>query len=695
MFILQGSLIIITLLFASLQIGLLVTPNVTKRNVFDIIPFGFLCLFGIYQLLYLPMNFMNGNKMLFYAFFCTIMMILCVIPFFTRRKQFITILALLKDYTTPRNILLLIGLVGLIGFQIYMRCCHMRMDSDDTLYVAWSELSSKTLDFISVNPTFNIPEIDITYLYMFNSWEVFLGMICSFTGINAASLVHTIIPAFVIIISYSGCLALATRFFKKPKEIIFFTFGIAFFHLFSYYSTISTGYFLTARAWFGKSLVANFGIPMIACFMLDFFKPGVTRRFGTILKLAVTGFANIGFNPTAIFLLPIYCLLIFLAYLFSKTRKLIVRIVLIALPLILASLILTYINTTPRGVIFNIPTSEMYDFNLTFSKFFYNGIYFIGAIIIGLLSLIKSRKDPLKFNASVILFYTPLLLLLYVCNPTFAPIIAHYVTTTSTFWRLLWLFPSAYAFGFLFAKISGYKANVLVRGISIVTVMLLIGLGGKYVYSYYNTFQPSENTEKLTNTLIEIKDALEKDIEEKEYQERLSYSKLSKQEKENYNELKRLKIEKQKKDGIPVIDSSTKLIGSHQAFGYLPQLTSKINFLISYEKFDPYLNGYNEEYVRCVKSLRSYANNPYGLSGTTKFKYCVYKTDVDYMVTTTHNYKCQRILELCGVSPLYANEDFILYELSGLKKKLQKNPPVYTFKSTTTDEASTASGDTQ
>ena len=119
------------------------------------------------------------------------------------------------------------------------------------------------------------------------------------------------------------------------------------------------------------------------------------------------------------------------------------------------------------------------------------------AISFLLIIILGKKRDRIFF---VII---PVINALIIWNPLFINIIAKYLTSSVTFWRVLWLLPIETSIAYSITLIIRTVTKKQYKILSLIFGMTIIIACGKFVYSKENGFTYPENWEKIPQYIID------------------------------------------------------------------------------------------------------------------------------------------------------------------------------------------------
>lgn len=148
-------------------------------------------------------------------------------------------------------------------FQMYMAFFYASFDGDDAYYVVESVLAVQTDTMNTILPyTGGSTTLDIRHaLAVITMWIAFIAKV---SGVHATILAHTLLPMFLIPLTYVIYLEIGRMLFRRdPNKLPMFMIIMAVFQMFGHTSISTAETFFLTRTWQGKSMLANVAIPLI------------------------------------------------------------------------------------------------------------------------------------------------------------------------------------------------------------------------------------------------------------------------------------------------------------------------------------------------------------------------------------------------------------------------------------------------
>lgn len=139
-----------------------------------------------------------------------------------------------------------------------------------------------------------------------------------------------------------------------------------------------------------------------------------------------------------------------------------------------------------------------------------NGLH-IALFFAALLYLIAAKKEEEDKTKKLIVGYTVLFALIYLC-PVTAYIIMKYCIGTSVYWRMFWLLPFNITISYVFVKWLFQTNGKKQFAVFIVAAVAVIVLCGSPVYTKANFILP-ENEYKIPQSAVEVCELIQEDYD--------------------------------------------------------------------------------------------------------------------------------------------------------------------------------------
>lgn len=329
----KGCIIALVMIVLPLILGMLVTRHFEEEYKSSVISSwisGIIIMFGIFQILAIPVSLLDGKFTLLVILWCVVTGITAVVSLCLNYKNIpYMIKGTLKRAKRA-------GILGLLAAMIIlMQGCILavfqHVDDDDARYVPSALAAVEKDTMFEENPMtgeymyWNISE---TRKDMVSPWVLFWALLARLFMIHPAIVIHTIVPFFFIPASYCIMYMVAKELFSEDmNKIAVFMILLSVLNIYSGYSIYTAGAFLLFRIWQGKALFANIIIPFLLFMAFRLFKYGYKVTDYVILTL--TSCAASLTTGMGISLMPLFIGLVALIY-FVKHRSLKVALGLMA-----------------------------------------------------------------------------------------------------------------------------------------------------------------------------------------------------------------------------------------------------------------------------------------------------------------------------------------------------------------------------
>ncbi len=285
--ILQGMVLLLLLAVAPMGTGLLINNimPIKQRGVGNTYLCGFLCLLALFQVIAVPIVFLDAwgfpKIVTLYTCFVTILTgggIIDTLHCFRRgnviwRKK--------NPYSWNRTLVIQWLIVGVLIFiQLFMAVYSASFDGDDAYYVVNSLLTEETNTLYRILPyTGFSTELDMRHsMAVFPIW---IAYVARMTGIHATILSHTVLPVFLISVTYGIYYQVGKKLcVEKKEQLPTYMILVCALHLFGNTSIYTNATFLLMRNWQGKSMLANVVIPALFLVLLWIFEEEKQEKEG-------------------------------------------------------------------------------------------------------------------------------------------------------------------------------------------------------------------------------------------------------------------------------------------------------------------------------------------------------------------------------------------------------------------------------
>ncbi|MDO4294308.1 MAG: DUF6077 domain-containing protein [Eubacteriales bacterium] len=146
---------------------------------------------------------------------------------------------------------------GSLGFQLYMAYAYASFDGDDAYYVVQSVLADQTGVLNRIRPYTGLSTaLDVRHAMA--TLPLWIAYVARLTGIHATIVAHTLLPLFLIPLTYYVYGVIGGRLFgaASPKLPVFLTL-VSVMQIWGNGSIYTNATFFLTRTWQGKSVLAN------------------------------------------------------------------------------------------------------------------------------------------------------------------------------------------------------------------------------------------------------------------------------------------------------------------------------------------------------------------------------------------------------------------------------------------------------
>jgi hypothetical protein len=410
-------------------------------------------------------------------------------------------------------------LYGLIFAVLVLTTIFQRYSLDDATYLAMITQDIGDRHLRLIEPSMGNHEVGIQPYYKFQFWELLLAAYSHISGVHVAVLTHTVIPLFIIpvaLIAFSKTLAKIL-----PKEYVLMAVAIlALVFAFSGYTKFTPGSFLLGRSWQGKAILLHLVMPIILFQLIDFFAN--SRDKGRLFYIALLAVTGAGLNLSAIYLISAlvtsFCLLALIKKVPFKD------IVLLGFSLLPLVLLAGLIYWEVKNYVSHIDL-QPFSYALFFSALASFSLHIL--VLVAAYFYVKKKQSAtqpgtnLSDNAKLLFVSFPLVLAGIYLNPLLSPLVANYLTSPWTYWRMFWLLPAelylAYRFTYLFFELKqeGFKPPKFLG--SALSKCLVIALAALLVQGFMfipsHGYHLASSPYKLPADVLQIVELIEENSE--------------------------------------------------------------------------------------------------------------------------------------------------------------------------------------
>lgn len=490
--IIRCSLFIISIMFIIYRYGILVGKMLGQTKIKDVVIYGLLVLFASNQIVLTPCILFHTSFKLCY-FLVGILTITLVSLSFLIKEETNKRKTDIKKYIGQMKSLdkvIFVTMSILVMFQMIISSVIFTENADDSFYVSLATSSIDSEKIYMEEPSMgyiNEEHSLLTPLERIPSYELSIAVYSKIFGITPTIIFHTLLPFIFIGISYLSYYYFARTILNKRNSKIFIII-LSVIMMFASFSTKFRTGCLLYKMWQGKAIFLNISLNIIIASLLRLSKK--TNKKDLII-LFLANLSAVHVSATSIFIISFVYLSFGILKLFKLKIKDIGYLVITFLP-ILAYVILLVILMKLYPVKSIVPLEEVSIKQAI--QFYGSNMYLIFYLISVIIIAFIGNKQAKKYFVLI-----QLVNLLTIWNPLFSNLIAKYLTSSATFWRVLWVLPVETSIAYAITEILRQEKTVKTRVITLIICITLLIINGKFVYN-----KPfAKNLEKIPQYIIE------------------------------------------------------------------------------------------------------------------------------------------------------------------------------------------------
>lgn len=364
-------------------------------------------------------------------------------------------------------------------------------NADDSYYVSLSLTNIDSAAIYMTEPSMgeNVEgKVPFDATELIPTFELQIAIWAKISSISPTIICHSLIPMIVIMMSYLAYYYLSETFFKDKKYAKIFLIILEIIFLFTGFSNrFRPGYLLT-RGWQGKTLFLNISLTMIIASLIKMDKE-INKK--DVIILIASNLFSLSLSSTAIYIIPFTYMSFGILKLIQRKWKDILYLIISFIPVIIYVLVLFWIIKSSDGAL-TVDRGEVKIFELI--KYYKNYTFLCYYILATIVIIIIGNKEAKRYFGLI-----QIINLATIWNPLFSNLIAKYLTSSATFWRVLWLIPIefaiSYAITLVIQKIEKPKIKIAVFATSIFVIII----SGKFMYN----FEFTPNLENIPQEIIE------------------------------------------------------------------------------------------------------------------------------------------------------------------------------------------------
>ena len=494
----KAIIFIISFFIITYRIGL-ITAKLTKREkIIEIFIFGIITVFAILQIVLLPSIVFHVKFIIPYIISLSIMLILMVASFIIVKpkqemEKWKTYIGELKRQS-KMELTLNICIIVAVAFQTISSSYLFRENADDSFYVSLATQSIDSDKLYMEDPSLGLKKEHTLFssFEQISAYELGVAILAKAFAIKPVVLFHSILPFIFIIFEYMAYYYLINIINKQRKNSKLVLLILSIIFLFGGFSSKFRTGCLLYKAWQGKGMFLNFGLTTLWALLLQ---RNEKKEKELISLIIITNIANVFLSSTAIFIVSFAYIGFGIIDLIRKDWKEIGNLIISFLPIVISVFILLILmKTTHLQTNIEFSKQNLKELILLYGSKKYLLLYLLSFLIIAFTGKKQER---------IFFIIIPIINVLTIWNPLFINVIAKYLTSSVTFWRVLWLLPIevtiAYALNLIIQKATKDRCKSLIFICEIIIIMLC----GKFTYSKENGFEKPENWEKIPQYIVE------------------------------------------------------------------------------------------------------------------------------------------------------------------------------------------------
>lgn len=234
-----------------------------NKSIFLAFVLGFLIQWLVFEFFAVPMSFIGFSFNALRKTWTTMMIILAIVSIVVNKNDWKNIIEInIQEFKKSPKILGILTII-LVFFQCYMSFSYMYEDYDDSNFVAKATIA------VDTNTLFKYTDSGAVYTqfptrHIFSPFPFYTATVATIVRVHPAIMAHTILPVVMLLICYSIYYLIALALFKNNKNKAFtFLVLLSISYIFGAYTRYSVYGRILARAWQGKSGIANIILPFI------------------------------------------------------------------------------------------------------------------------------------------------------------------------------------------------------------------------------------------------------------------------------------------------------------------------------------------------------------------------------------------------------------------------------------------------
>lgn len=260
-----------------------------QNSVLLNVVFGFCIALAMFQVLAVPMIFLDASFQLLVYSWIAVIAVLVILSVVLNVKRYPDLFRT-EIQGIKRLPWLSIAVIVLVLLQAFVLFRYMHVDDDDAFFVAAATTAIEKNSIFGYSAYTGEP-VDLLYnaRYVCSPLPILWAAVSSLTNVHPAILMHTFLPVLLIPFAYMVYLLVGKKLFpEKPVSQWLFLFFLCVIHIFGNFSIYTSSTFLLVRIWQGKAILASVILPMLLYFIIRTMKDYDSKADWIMLFLAMT-----------------------------------------------------------------------------------------------------------------------------------------------------------------------------------------------------------------------------------------------------------------------------------------------------------------------------------------------------------------------------------------------------------------------
>lgn len=306
MFVIKMIGIIILVVFLPMIVGKMLEQvfkcdydNILAAGAFRYV-MGNVFLWAMFQLVAVPLIIMKCKLTTLIAMWCILSMIVVLVIGSINKRQCSSFVGKsaykysLFDGMNSNYVLIfnMFFVLTVIGYQCYKYVRYMHIDEDDSRFIVNAVDAYSYNTMMLTNPTTG--EYMGTWVGdlakdVASPWMMYVATIAKICHIHPTIFAHTLLPVFLLVMSYSAYYLIGHTIFRGSMEkSLLFVGLVAFVNMYFSDAIYMQSFFSLVRIWQGKATLAAVMIPFMLYLLMRLYYDENKRNFGLIAIAAIS-----------------------------------------------------------------------------------------------------------------------------------------------------------------------------------------------------------------------------------------------------------------------------------------------------------------------------------------------------------------------------------------------------------------------